>query len=170
MIALGIDPGSRRTGWGLVSQHGNRLELLAVGVLKPKPKAELPERLAVLHDGLRALLLEHRPDVVGMESVFHGPNTRSLVTLGQARGALLAAVGVAGCELSELSPSEIKKAVTGKGSATKDQVGHMVGALLGKQALERTAVHGAQGQLDANDALAVALAVLHRRPVKVAGR
>jgi len=171
MLALGIDPGSLRTGWGLVRQHGSRLQLVDVGVLRPERGLELPQRLAALHAGLAELLGRHRPQLVGIESVFHGPNTRSLVVLGQARGALLAAVGAAdpsgsSCTLVELSPAEIKKAVTGSGAASKDQVAHMVGALLGSQAQTRAGAHGVVAGLDATDALAVAVAALHRHPVR----
>jgi crossover junction endodeoxyribonuclease RuvC len=162
MIALGIDPGSRRTGWGLVRQDGSKLVLLDVGILRPPEKAPLQHRLAQLHSELQALLKTFQPDVVGLESVFHGPNIRSLVTLGQARGALMAAIGAVDCRLIELSPAEIKKSVTGKGSATKEQVAHMVGALLGAQATERSQQLGKVAQHDATDAMAVAVAVLHR--------
>jgi crossover junction endodeoxyribonuclease RuvC len=163
MIALGIDPGSRRTGWGLVSQEGSQLRMLDVGVIRPPEKQPLQLRLAQLHADLSALLEAHRPGLVGMETVFHGPNTRSLVTLGQARGALMTAVGAARCELIELAPAEVKKAVTGNGNATKDQVAHMVGAMLGAVAVARGDEFGKAGRLDAMDALAVALAALHRR-------
>jgi crossover junction endodeoxyribonuclease RuvC len=162
MIALGIDPGSRRTGWGLVRQEGSQLVLLDVGILRPPEKQPLQQRLAQLHAELAGLLSTFQPDVVGLETVFHGPNTRSLVTLGQARGSLMAAIGAVRCDLIELSPAEIKKSVTGKGSATKEQVAHMVGALLGVQATERSEQLGKVACHDATDAMAVAVAVLHR--------
>jgi crossover junction endodeoxyribonuclease RuvC len=162
MISMGVDPGSRRTGWGVVRQEGSRATLVALGVFKTPAKADLSVRLAHLHREMTALLAAHAPDLVGMETVFHGPSTKSLVTLGQARGALLAAMGEAGASVTELSPSEVKKAVTGRGSAMKEQVSHMVGAMLGPGALEAAAAHGAAGRLDATDALAVALATLHR--------
>lgn len=177
MLMLGIDPGSQVTGFGVVRRAGSRLELVEMGVLRPGRGKPLPERLARLSDGMAELLARLEPDCVGMESVFHGPNTRSLVTLGQARGALLAQVGRAHKPVVELSPSEIKKAVTGRGSATKEQVGHMVGVLLGPSfrapatgepsgrsssgAHEGTRVEAVP--LDATDALAVAIAALHRR-------
>ncbi len=162
MIALGIDPGSRRTGWGLVRQEGSKYVLLDVGVLRPSPSAPLEVRLAFLHEGLTGVLAGSSPDLVGVESVFHGPNTKSLVTLGQARGALLTAVGCAGAPLVELSPAEVKKAVTGRGSATKDQVAHMIGALLGWRPGEAAEAHGKVAAQDATDALAVAVASLQR--------
>ncbi len=156
MIVLGIDPGSRRTGWGVVRAEGSQLTLLAAGVLRPSVKDRLEHRLACLQSELREVLDHHAPDWVGMESVFHGVNTRSLVILGQARGALMAEVGGCSARLIELSPAEVKKAVTGRGGATKEQVEHMVGVLLGPSAREMPR------QLDATDALAVALATQHR--------
>ena len=162
MIAMGVDPGSRRAGWGVVQQEGSRLKMLAVGVLCPPTQAGAAERLAFLHAGLTEVLALHRPQLVGVESVFHGPNTRSLVTLGQARGALMAAVGATGAELLDLSPAEVKKAVTGRGAAQKEQVSHMVGVLLGLSALGAAAGEGRAARLDATDALAVAVAALHR--------
>ncbi|MCB9896894.1 MAG: crossover junction endodeoxyribonuclease RuvC [Planctomycetes bacterium] len=161
---LGIDPGSRRTGWGVVRQDGSLLRLVAAGVLEPAADQALHLRLAFLHLGMRRLLETHRPDVVGVESVFHGPNTRSLVVLGQARGALLATVGEAGVELVDLSPAEVKKALTGRGGARKDQLAHMVRAMLGTQA-ERLDGVPDKLPLDATDALGVAIATLHRRRI-----
>ena len=156
MLVLGLDPGSRHTGWGMVRQVGSRMQLVGAGILSPPAKAGLSSRLAHLHAGVTGLLADQPPDLVGMETVFHGPNTRSLVTLGQARGALLAAVGARGLGLIELTPSEVKKAVTGRGGARKEQVAHMVRAMLGPEALEGLG-------LDATDALAVALAAIQRR-------
>ena len=164
MIVLGIDPGSHRTGWGVIEATGSRMRPVAMGTLKAGRDAALERRLAVLQAGLVALLDEHRPDCVGMEAVFHGPNTRSLVTLGQARGALLASVGARELPLVELSPSEVKKGITGNGAATKEQVEHMVGVLLGP---ELRGLAGARRQLDATDALAVAVAAVHRRNRRV---
>lgn len=131
------------------------MQLVGAGILSPAGNAALPERLATLHAGLTELLADNPPDIIGMESVFQGPNTRSLVVLGQARGALLAAVGVHQVPLVELAPAEVKKAVTGRGGARKEQVAHMVRAMLGSTALAGLG-------LDATDALAVALATLHR--------
>ena len=160
MIVLGIDPGSHRTGWGVIEAVGSRLRPVAMGTLRTTRVHGLERRLAVLQAGLEALLDEHRPDCVGMEAVFHGPNVRSLVTLGQARGALLASVGARELPLVELSPSEVKKGITGNGAATKEQVEHMVGVLL-------RGLAGARRQLDATDALAVAVAAVHRRNRRV---
>ena len=154
MLALGIDPGSWRTGWGLVRQEGSRVLLVAAGTVAARRGEPIEQRLAVLHAEVGALLERWRPERVGVESVFHGRNTRSLVVLGQARGALIAAIGGRGLAFSELAPAEVKKAVTGRGGASKEQVAHMVGALLGPRVSEVGP--------DASDALAVAIALLHR--------
>ncbi len=201
MLVLGIDPGSSRTGYGCIAREGSRLRLLDAGVLAPKRGGSLAERLDHLHGRLTEVLLQWSPDLVAMETVFHGVNTRSLVVLGQARGALMAAVGAGTCPLCELSPAEVKKAVTGRGAATKDQVAHMVGLLLGpasrggrspRSALgvaSDGAIAGSSGteagtgrpeavvtaldlpklSRDATDALAVAIAALHRAPSRNSG-
>lgn len=158
MIVLGIDPGSRRTGWGCVRRERGRVELVGAGVWSTSPKDGLATRLAGLHASARACVTELTPDVVAVEAVFHGVNTKSLVVLGQARGALLAALGVGTAPFVELSPSEVKKAVTGRGGATKEQVAHMVGALLGPASVAM--LEGLPA--DASDALAIAIAGLHR--------
>jgi crossover junction endodeoxyribonuclease RuvC len=123
--------------------------------------APLPERLALLHAEVSRILASYEPEAVAIETVFHGPNVRALVTLGQARGAILAAAGARSTPLLEISPAEVKKAVTGRGAASKEQVAQMVGLLLGADARARLA----QAKLppDATDALAVAIAGLHRR-------
>ncbi len=159
MLVLGIDPGSRVTGWGLVAREGSRWVLRDCGLIRLPAGAALHERLAQLHAAIAELCARHRPEAAAIEAVFHGVNTRSLVTLGQARGAAMAAVGACRLPLTELSPAEIKKAVTGRGQASKEQVAQMVGVLLGPQARARLAQ---LGRLDASDALAVALAALHR--------
>jgi len=161
MVVLGIDPGSLRTGWGVVASDGSRLVAVDVGVLRPPASLPLPGRLARLHHDLARILELYAPEAVAIEAVFHGPNVRSLVTLGQARGALLACAGARDVPVLELSPAEVKKAVTGRGSATKDQVAQMVGVLLGTRA--RADLAAAALPADATDALAVAIAALHRR-------
>jgi crossover junction endodeoxyribonuclease RuvC len=169
MALLGIDPGSLRMGWGLVAQEGGRLTVVDVGILRPPAGMPLPERLALLHAEVSRILGSYAPEAVAIETVFHGPNVRALVTLGQARGAILAAAGAHGAPLIEISPAEVKKAVTGRGAASKEQVAQMVGLLLGAAARERLAA--AKFPADATDALAVAIAGLHRRthPVLRAG-
>jgi crossover junction endodeoxyribonuclease RuvC len=167
MRVLGIDPGSLRVGWGIVEGVGSTLQLQALGVVRPRARDPLAQRLAVIHTELCGIRASYAPDLTAIESVFHGVNTRALVTLGQARGVAMAAAGHAGGEVLELSPAEIKKALTGRGQATKDQVAHMVGALLGPKAQRRIAESGLPA--DVTDALAIAIAALNRASIRVLG-
>lgn len=161
MTVLGIDPGSLRTGWGVVVQEGSALRVVDVGVVRPKSDAGLPARLAQIHAEVARILALYAPEAVAIETVFHGPNVRALVVLGQARGAIMAAAGARGVTVLEVTPAEVKKSVTGRGSATKEQVAHMVGVLLGAQA--RSQLAEKRLPADATDALAVAIAATHRR-------
>jgi crossover junction endodeoxyribonuclease RuvC len=160
---LGLDPGSQHTGWGCIAVEGQRCRLLDCGRISPPAGDPLHRRLGRLAAELEQLLARCQPEVVVLETPFHGVNARSLIVLAQARGALLATLSRAGVELAEYSPAEVKSAVTGNGRAGKDQVGRMVQLLL----------PGA-GRLpaDASDALAVALCFAARRPLAtvLAGR
>jgi len=153
---LGLDPGSRTTGWGCVAVEGSRSQLLACGCIEPPHGAPLPQRLALLAAELGTLLEQWQPAVAVLEEPFHGVNSRSLIVLAQARGALLATLAAREVAIEEYSPAEVKSAVTGNGRAGKDQVARMVAMLL----------PGA-GRLapDAADALAVALCFAARRPL-----
>ncbi len=146
MRILGVDPGSRATGWALVVFDASaRLE--EAGVLRPPASLSLPRRLLLLHDGLDALLDRLAPDAAAVERVFAGVNPQSLITLGEARGALLLALARRGLPAAEITPAEVKRAVTGTGAADKEQVRRMVASLLGRRL-----------PLDAADAAAAALA------------
>jgi crossover junction endodeoxyribonuclease RuvC len=149
VICFGIDPGSRRTGWGAVRMDGSRLSQVGCGVIAADLDGSMPDRLREIFDGLEAALAAHSPDVVFLESIFHHKSVRSALVLGQARGVALLAAGGAGRPVGEVSPAEVKKAVTGSGRAEKGQVQEMVRVLLGQ---ERRA------QADAADALAIAIA------------
>jgi crossover junction endodeoxyribonuclease RuvC len=151
---LGLDPGSLHTGYGLIERRGSALRALAHGRISCPRRQPLAERLAHLGAALAALLDLHRPDAVALEAVFHGANTRSLIVLAQARGALVAVVAARGLRLREYAPAEVKSAVTGNGRAGKDQVARMVSLLL---ALPPPACPP-----DAADALAVALCAAQR--------
>jgi len=163
MIVLGIDPGSLRTGWGVVRSEGQRLHAAGLGVIRPGARLPLERRLAAIHAELVGILQSYAPECVAIETVFHGVNTRALVTLGEARGVVMAVAGSREARLIELAPAAIKKAVTGRGQATKEQVAHMVSVLLdpgSRQQLQQESARGAHH--DATDALAVAIAALHR--------
>ncbi len=132
-LCLGLDPGSRFTGFGLVECQGRRLRLIAHGCIKLPPDLELASRLAKIHSDISRLIADHRPHQVAVESPFQGINPRSLIVLAQARGAALAAVAAAGLRVVELTPSEIKAAVVGSGASDKAQVEKMVRLVLGIQ-------------------------------------
>jgi crossover junction endodeoxyribonuclease RuvC len=155
MRILGIDPGSVATGYGVVERRGARVEHVAHGTLRPPRGASLAVRLAFLHRAVAQLVADHRPARIGVERVFAGRGVRSALVLGQARGAVLAALADAGAEIHELAPQHVKLAVTGTGAAEKQQVQGMVRRLL---ALPETPAR------DAADALAAAICCALRNP------
>jgi crossover junction endodeoxyribonuclease RuvC len=151
VIVLGIDPGTAATGYGVVSgEPFGSLSLIECGVIRTTARDPLPLRLRELYDDVRALIARHRPEAMSVEDVFYAKNVRTTVVLGHARGVILLAAEQAGIEIHEYPPAEIKKAVVGTGSATKEQVQYMVARLLRlKKAPEPT---------DAADGTAAALA------------
>ena len=126
LIVLGIDPGTARTGYGVVVRENRRLSLLECGVVRTAARRPLAERIREIFEALQSIIERFEPSVVSVEQVFHGKNARSALTLGHARGAILLAGALAGIQIAEYSPTAIKKAVVGTGRATKDQVGFMV--------------------------------------------
>jgi len=144
---LGVDPGSRRTGYGVVDANGGRISYLAHGVIAAG-NGEFTERLAVLFEGLSEVIASHQPECVAMEDVFMARNAASALKLGQARGALIAACAHAGLKVAPYSPTKVKQAVTGFGRAEKGQIQHMILLLLKPPS---------PLQEDAADALAVAI-------------
>ena len=154
MRVLGIDPGTRVVGWGVVESRGSALRAVAFGALRAPASKEVPERLRILHEGLRALVAEHRPDRVAIEEAFFGKNVRSALALGEGRGAALLAAALEGVPVVQFPPATVKKAVTGRGAAEKAQVAAMVKVILGLPAVPEPP--------DAADALAVAIGAIHR--------
>jgi crossover junction endodeoxyribonuclease RuvC len=154
-LCLGIDPGSRFTGFGLVERDGRRLRLVAHGCIKLPGSLELASRLARIYQDVAALVAEHRPHQVAVESPFQGINPRSLIVLAQARGAAMAALAAQGLRVVELSPAEIKAAVVGSGAGDKTQVERMVRLILG--------LKDAALRADESDALAAAICLAQRR-------
>jgi crossover junction endodeoxyribonuclease RuvC len=131
MLVLGIDPGTATTGYGVVRGGSPGLaSLVECGVIRTRPRDPLPDRLREIYEGVAELIARHRPDVVSVEDVFYAKNVRTTVVLGHARGVILLAASLAGVEVSESSPAEIKKAVVGHGAATKEQVQFMLTRLL----------------------------------------
>ncbi|MEE8522415.1 MAG: crossover junction endodeoxyribonuclease RuvC [Thermoanaerobaculia bacterium] len=154
MRILGLDPGSRFTGYGFIDRHGQQLDAVAQGRISLPPKAPLPDRLVRLCHEIRSLVERFQPDTAVLESLYRGVNPRSLIVLAQARGALLATLAGEGLEIREYTPAEIKSALTGNGRADKAQVSRMVQLILGFQDHDLTA--------DASDALAVAICFAQR--------
>ncbi len=148
---LGIDPGSRFTGAGLIEVRGDRVSVLHYTVIKAGA-GDFPERLGIIFNGVRDLVAAHRPHVAAVETVFVSHNAASAIKLGQARGAAVCAAIDGGLAVAEYAPRAIKQALVGKGGADKVQVQHMVRVLLGLQEAPPE---------DAADALAVALCHHH---------
>ena len=151
-IILGLDPGLRHTGWGLIRQDGNRLSYIAAGRINPDPDLPMAARLLVLAEGLSDIIHQHHPDEAAIEETFVNKNAASALKLGQARGAAMLALAQAGLSVAEYAANRVKQSITGHGHADKNQIQTMIGILLpgsGKLAA------------DAADALAVAITHAH---------
>lgn len=154
MRLLGLDPGLRCTGWGVIEADGNRLGHVADGVVRPAEDAPLADRLTELFDGLAAVIARHRPHEAAVEETFVSRNAVSTLKLGQARGVVLLAPARAGLPVAEYPANLVKKSLVGTGHAAKEQIGAMVKVLLpGSDAATP----------DAADALAVAICHAHHR-------
>lgn len=153
MLILGIDPGSRHTGYGAVRKEGPSLAAVEAGTISPPARAALPDRLLHMARGIGEVADRLRPEAAVLETPFHGMNARSLIVLAQARGALLAALAGRGIEIREFSPAEVKSAVAGNGRAGKREVARMVRLLLSYEE---------ECSEDATDALAVAVCCAQR--------
>jgi crossover junction endodeoxyribonuclease RuvC len=150
---FGVDPGSAHTGYGCIDTSGGRHRVLASGALSPPAGSAFPEKLRAIHDGLAALLAEHRPETVAIEDLFYARNARSALKLGHVRGVAILAASEAGLPVVEYTPAEVKLAVVGYGRAEKQQVQQMVSLLLG--------LDPPPSRLDVTDALAVAVCHAH---------
>ncbi|MDZ7816100.1 MAG: crossover junction endodeoxyribonuclease RuvC [Planctomycetota bacterium] len=154
MRYLGIDPGTQWTGYAVLDCDGSELDRVTSGVFDLRKEGELSRRLAVLHEKLTALAAEFEPCELAVEKVFFGLNAKSALALGHGRGVILSVAGARRMPVFEYAPATVKKAVTGRGRATKDQVIKMVSYRLGGYASARD---------DEADALAVAMCHSHRK-------
>ncbi len=154
MRVLGIDPGLRRCGWGVIDSDGTRLRGVDFGTVTPPTDEAMSVRLSVLFEELQAVVARFAPDLAAIEDTFVNANPMSALKLGHARAAALLAPARAGIAVHEFAPSVVKKAVTGSGRAGKDQVAAMVGVL----------IPGVKAKADAADALAVAVCAAHHVP------
>lgn len=148
-LVLGIDPGTAVTGYGVVAYDGRVATLVECGVIRTKATDPLPSRLHNIHGGVSELIERHGPDTIAVEDVFYARNVRTTIVLGHARGVILLAAQQASLIIHEFPPAEIKKAITGTGAATKEQVQFMVAKLLRLKSAPQPA--------DAADGVAAAL-------------
>ncbi len=153
MIIIGIDPGLRHTGWGVIEKNGNSLKFIAQGTISPKTNETLANRLAFIHSNLMPVLEKHRPNIAGIEEVFSNKNPKTTLLLGQARGVALVAPALFGAEVVEISATAVKKSIVGVGRADKNQIQMMTRILLGGQ-INFDSEHSA-------DALAIAITTAH---------
>jgi len=151
---LGIDPGLRRTGWGMVTIEGNRLSFLACGSVASDDKAALALRLVSIHDGLQQVVAEHAPDEAAVEATFVNRDAVATLKLGQARGIAMLVPALAGLPVAEYAPNLVKKTIVGAGHSEKVQIRMMVKVLLPKADPQSD---------DAADALAIAVTHAHHR-------
>lgn len=153
MIVIGIDPGSRKCGWGLIKKEGNKFHHLEHGVIVLNESDPLHSRLSVIFSSINDLIKKFNPSVMSVEKTFVAKNVSSALILGQARGAVLVAGGLANLAIAEYSPTEIKLALIGYGLASKLQIQKMVKTMLGLRELPDS---------DAADALAVGICHLQQ--------
>ena len=154
---LGIDPGLRKTGWGIVISEGSKLSFVACGCVESDGALPLGQRLRQLHEGLNKVLVAHRPHEAAVEETFINRDPQSALKLGQARGIALVVPALAGLDVAEYAANLVKKTVVGVGHAEKKQVQAMIRVLLPK---------AQTGSADAADALAVAICHAQHRGMK----
>ncbi|MEO4041476.1 crossover junction endodeoxyribonuclease RuvC [Hoeflea sp. CAU 1731] len=151
---IGIDPGLRRTGWGVVESLGNGLRFVASGTVRSDGSLDLASRLCQLHEGLTEILHAYRPDEAAVEATFVNKDASATLKLGQARGVALLVPGLAGLKVSEYAPNAVKKSVIGVGHGDKKQIHMMVRVLMPRAEFDTD---------DAADALAIAICHAHNR-------
>lgn len=153
---IGIDPGLRRTGWGVIESDGVRLKFVASGVIKPETDCDLSLRLLDIYQGLSSILSGFKPDEAAVEKTFVNRDATATLKLGQARGIALLAPAKAGIRVAEYAPNLVKKTVTGSGHGEKGQIHAMLGYLLPKAKPKND---------DEADALAIAITHAHHRHI-----
>ena len=151
---IGIDPGLRNTGWGVIESEGSRLIYVGDGSVHSDADAPLETRLLQIHSQILSVLKEYQPDEAAVEETFVNSDARATLKLGQARGVIMLAPAMLGLPVAEYAPNQIKKSVVGTGHADKSQVKHMVHLLLPKAQMNSA---------DSTDALAIAICHAHHR-------
>ncbi len=153
---IGIDPGLRRTGWGIIDVAGSSLRFVASGTIRPDADADLADRLVAIHDGLVTVIAANGPREAAVEATFVNKDANATLKLGQARGVAMLVPALAGLVVAEYAPNAVKKAVTGVGHGDKGQVSMMVKVLMPRAVFDSE---------DAADALAIAICHAHHRGV-----
>ena len=154
---IGIDPGLRHTGWGIVEIEGSRLSYIGCGVIEPSTTADLADRLAAIHEGLRVVIHDYAPHEAAVEETYVNKDARATLKLGAARGIALLVPAQAGLKVAEYAANQVKKSVVGAGHAEKAQIRLMVKVLLPKAEFRTD---------DMADALAIAICHAHNRSVR----
>ena len=157
-LILGIDPGSQKTGFGIISHEGGRSEYITSGIIR-LPRTNLPERLKIIFDSVTEIVEQYCPGELAIEEVFMARDAKAAIKLGQARGAAIVACVNSNMPVFEYAAKSIKQAVVGTGNADKQQVQHMVKVLLNMD-MQDTAL-----STDASDALGIALCHAHTRTI-----
>jgi len=152
MRVIGIDPGSRVCGYGVLEAQNGEVTYLISGCITPNPALPFSQRLKVIYDGLLKVIDQHTPDVMSIEDIFFAKNAKSAIKLGQAKGVALLAGSNSGISVHEYAPTKVKLALTGRGRANKAEVQNMLSKLLGVTTWESQ---------DASDAVAIALCHIH---------
>lgn len=155
MVVLGIDPGTLITGYGIIEGRNGKIRMVGSGAIRNTTHTPMPVRLKRIFEALGKIIDEYHPDEFAIETAFYGKNAQSALKLGHARGVAILVAVTRDIPTHEYSPREVKKAIVGKGSATKDQVEYMVRSLLRLKAAPR--------QYDITDALAVSICHFHRQ-------
>lgn len=149
MRIIGIDPGTAVTGIGIVEYNNKDFRLIHFDIITLNQKKSIPERLKIIYDGCLSCIMKYEPDEFAIETAFYGKNIQSTLKLGQARGVAIIAALNSNLKISEYSPREIKKSVTGNGASSKEQVKYMVNSILSTGKMEIP--------VDSSDALAIAI-------------
>lgn len=158
MRILGLDPSLSSTGWGVIEVEGNKMKYLADGFIKTDVKADIAERLAVIHNSLKDVIETYKPDEAAIEKVFLNDNPVSTIKLSMARGVVILAPALSGISVAEYEPNKIKKTIVGVGKAAKDQVEMMVKILLPGCKPKNN---------DSSDALAIAICHFNNRKTRI---
>ena len=158
MRVLGIDPGIRTTGFGIIDSNINRLSLIACGTINPKVSDDLPLRLNYLFEQVELIINKFSPDVFSIEDMFYSKNVKTAMILGQARGAMIIAAAQANIDIFEYAPRKVKMSVCGNGVASKEQVQYIVMKILNLKEIP--------GTTDVSDAIAVGICCLNQVRIK----